>query len=111
ESIITNLVNNSISAFEAGGTLHRKLAIETQVLDNKWVFTVADNGPGIEDISIDDIWLPGQTRRPNGTGLGLTIVRDAVHDLGGKASALAHGHLGGATFIVELPIIGIEHGS
>jgi C4-dicarboxylate-specific signal transduction histidine kinase len=60
---------------------------------------------------MNDIWLPGQTRRPNGTGLGLTIVRDAVHDLGGKASAIAHGELGGASFIVELPIIGIGHGS
>lgn len=111
ESIITNLINNSISAFEAEGSLYRKLSIETQVLDNKWILTVADNGPGIKDISTDDIWLPGQTRRPNGTGLGLTIVRDAVHDLGGKASALAQGHLGGATFIVELPILGIGDGS
>jgi signal transduction histidine kinase len=111
ESIITNLINNSINAFEAEGTLNRKLEIESQVLDGKWILTVADNGPGIEDISMNDIWLPGQTRRPNGTGLGLTIVRDAVHDLGGKASAIAHGELGGASFIVELPIIGIGHGS
>jgi C4-dicarboxylate-specific signal transduction histidine kinase len=105
------LINNSINAFEAEGTLNRKLEIESQVLDGKWILTVADNGPGIEDISMNDIWLPGQTRRPNGTGLGLTIVRDAVHDLGGKASAIAHGELGGASFIVELPIIGIGHGS
>lgn len=111
ESIITNLINNSISAFEAGGTLYRKLAIETQVLDNKWILTVADNGPGIEDISLDEIWLPGQTRRPNGTGLGLTIVRDAVHDLGGKVTAVAHGQLGGASFIIELPILGIGDGN
>jgi C4-dicarboxylate-specific signal transduction histidine kinase len=109
ESIVTNLINNSISAFEAGGILYRRIAISSQVVESKWTLTVADNGPGIEDISLDDIWLPGQTRSPNGTGLGLTIVRDAVHDLGGTASALAHGDLGGASFIIELPIIGVGH--
>jgi signal transduction histidine kinase len=110
ESIITNLINNSISAFEVAGTLDRKIRVETQVLDRKWILTVADNGPGIEGIGLNDIWLPGQTSRPNGTGLGLTIVRDAVHDLGGKERAVAHGELGGASFVVELPIIGVGHG-
>lgn len=109
ESIVTNLINNSISAFETGGILYRRIAVSSQVAESKWTLTVADNGPGIEDISLDDIWLPGQTRSPNGTGLGLTIVRDAVHDLGGTASALAHGDLGGASFIIELPIIGVGH--
>ena len=110
ESIITNFVNNSISAFEASSKLERELLIETAVVDSRWFLTVADNGPGIEDISLSDIWLPGHTRRPNGTGLGLTIVRDAVHDLGGQVSAQAHGALGGATFVVELPILGTEYG-
>jgi len=106
ESIVTNFVNNSISAFEVSEKLERELLVETAIVGSRWFLTVADNGPGIEDISLDDIWLPGHTRRPNGTGLGLTIVRDTVHDLGGKVSAQAHGALGGATFVVELPILG-----
>ncbi|GAG05310.1 unnamed protein product, partial [marine sediment metagenome] len=44
--------------------------------------------------------------RPNGTGLGLTIVRDTVTDLGGTVDALEKGELGGAEFIIELPILG-----
>jgi signal transduction histidine kinase len=106
ESIVTNFVNNSISAFEESSRHERLLQVSSSVIDHIWRFSVADNGPGIEGISLDAIWLPGETRRANGTGLGLTIVRDAVHDLGGTVSAEQHGRLGGATFVVELPILG-----
>ena len=52
------------------------------------------------------VWLPGVTTRPNGTGLGLTIVRDAVLDLGGSVDAVEQGELGGAEILIELPILG-----
>lgn len=109
ESIITNLVNNSVAAFERSETVERRIAIRSRVLGNAWEMTVSDNGPGIVGIEIDDIWLPGQTLRPGGTGLGLTIVRDTTLDLGGSASAVAHGDLGGATFTVRLAILGVDH--
>ena len=67
---------------------------------------VIDNGPGIEGIGKNDIWLPGQTTRPNGTGLGLTIVHDTVKDLAGDVDIIEHGEMGGAEFIIKLPIIG-----
>lgn len=106
ESIITNLLNNSIVALEAS-IGRRQIQISTIVQENILILTVADNGPGIQNISIKDIWLPGNTTNPNGTGLGLTIVRDAVYDLGGKVRAVAKGTLGGAELVVEIPIIGV----
>ena len=63
-----------------------------------------DNGPGIEGISVEDVWLPGKTTTEKGTGLGLTIVRDVVLDLNGSVDAVAHGELGGGKFIVTLPL-------
>jgi C4-dicarboxylate-specific signal transduction histidine kinase len=110
ESIITNFINNSINSFEESDQPERILLVATSIIDGTWRLAVSDNGPGIEGISLDSIWLPGETRRVNGTGLGLTIVRDAVHDLGGTVSAEAHGSLSGATFVVELPILGIGDG-
>ena len=106
ESVITNLINNSLSAFEYAGTEKRKLLVRTKIEGNTMTLSVLDNGPGIEGINLKDIWLPGQTTQPNGTGLGLTIVRDTVRDLGGNVSAVEHGELGGAVIEVELPIIG-----
>lgn len=105
ESIITNLLNNSIVALE--DTRKRQIYIKTIVEENILLLTVSDNGPGIIGINVKDIWLPGHTTNPNGTGLGLTIVRDAVYDLGGKVSANAKGEFGGADVMVEIPILGV----
>ncbi len=65
-----------------------------------------DNGPGIRGLDLKEIWLPGQTTTPGGTGLGLTIVRDAVLELGGDVIARSSGPLGGAEFQVVFPLIG-----
>ena len=107
ESIVTNLLNNCLAAFEAGGTRDRILRISTVVSHNRWRLKVEDNGPGIQGIRKADIWLPGRTTRKNGTGLGLTIVRDAAKDLGGDVAAIERGELGGAVITVELPILGV----
>ncbi|TAK14728.1 MAG: histidine kinase [Anaerolineae bacterium] len=106
ESIITNLINNSLAAFEHAGTNHRQIHLITYSDEEIYTLVVTDNGPGIEGISLKDIWLPGRSTRLNGTGLGLAIVKDTVSDLGGKVSAREHGDLGGAEITVELPILG-----
>jgi C4-dicarboxylate-specific signal transduction histidine kinase len=107
ESIITNLINNSLVALEKEVHRKRLIRIETKVAGLLVNIRVMDNGPGIEGISISDIWLPGQTTRRNGTGLGLTIVHDSVVDMGGEVDAIEHGELGGAEIIIELPILGV----
>ncbi len=68
--------------------------------------TVMDNGPGIRDLSPDDVWLPGKTTTREGTGLGLTVVKDVVTELGGRVHAVSQGDLGGAEFIIDLPARG-----
>jgi nitrogen fixation/metabolism regulation signal transduction histidine kinase len=55
-------------------------------------------------LTLSSIWLPGKTTRDNGTGLGLTIVRDIVGDLKGQQEARRKGDLGGARIMVWLPI-------
>jgi len=106
ESIVTNLLVNGLKALEEGPTGKKKIEISTEVLANRISLRVQDNGPGIKDISLKDIWLPGESTRENGTGLGLSIVRDSARDLGGKVSAKVTSDLGGAEFIVEVPILG-----
>jgi signal transduction histidine kinase len=105
ESIVTNLLNNSVAVLELSETSLRKIDIRTEISERTCTISVADNGPGISGISLEDIWLPGQTTRPNGTGLGLTIVRDSATDLGGGVEAISEGALGGAEIRIELPII------
>jgi signal transduction histidine kinase len=106
DSILANLLNNALAAFERSNTSDRRIVLSSEVIETTFQLTVSDNGPGIEGIDLKDIWLPGETLS-DGTGLGLTIVRDAVSDLGGSVIARAHGDLGGAEFQIELPILGV----
>jgi len=106
EAIVTNLLNNSLIWLEQNHSTERAILIRTKISENIITIRVADNGPGIKDISKNDVWLPGQTTRPNGTGLGLTIVRDTVKDLGGFVEAIENSEMGGAEIVIELPIIG-----
>ena len=104
ESIITNLINNSLAAFEDSASKERKIVVRANVEGNFFYLHVLDNGPGITGVSKRDIWLPGVTTRRNGTGLGLSIVKDTVLDLGGEVDAVEHSAMGGAEIIVKLPV-------
>ena len=107
ESILSNLLTNAIAAFhEHPVAKERKIVIGTQILMGYLLVSVSDSGPGIVKMPIEEIWLPGRTSIPGGTGLGLTIVRDTVDELGGRVDALANGPLGGALLMVYLPFNG-----
>jgi signal transduction histidine kinase len=109
ESILANLITNAVNALdsEESRSKERVIAIRTELRGSeRLMLRVLDSGPGIMHLSLDEIWLPGRTTRPGGTGLGLTIVRDSVADLGGKAHAIPSGELGGAEFIIDLPLAG-----
>jgi two-component system nitrogen regulation sensor histidine kinase NtrY len=64
---------------------------------------VADNGPGIDPKYRDRLFEPYFTRKPGGTGLGLTIVSTIVADHNGFIR-VKNDPTGGARFIIELPV-------
>ena len=105
EAIVSNLITNAVKAFRRPGLplCERKLAVRTSVTYDQVLIVVSDNGPGIPQHLGERIWLPGVTSDENGTGLGLTIVRDSVSELGGSAQAISDGTLEGAEFTVFLP--------
>jgi signal transduction histidine kinase len=113
EVILTNFLTNSINAFtkvEGAPIEDRKIIIRTEITDTQLfrktlLLRVFDNGLGIVNIDPKEIWMPGRTTQTDGTGFGLTIVKDSVADLGGNVRAISRGELGGAEFIVELPLI------
>lgn len=106
ESVIANLLVNCLKAFERLEPGERLIEIRTHLFEKNVVIRVLDNGPGIRGLPVKDIWLPGETTYADGTGLGLTIVRDSIVELGGTVEAKSKGELGGAEIIVQLPILG-----
>ncbi|WP_368849005.1 ATP-binding protein [Vibrio diabolicus] len=107
EAIVTNCLTNSMRAFQNEGydVEQREVSITLILNGNKLTLAMHDNGPGIQDISTEEIWIPGMTTMENGTGFGLTIVRDSVSDLGGSCRVEPKGQLGGASFYFEFKVL------
>lgn len=66
------------------------------------VVTIADNGPGIPDNIIRDIFDPFVSSKVNGTGLGLSLVSKFVADHGGVVEC--DSHPGRTRFRLRLPV-------
>src|SRR5262249_39675451 len=68
---VRNLVANALEAVGPKGVVVLELKHE----DSEVVLRVTDDGPGISDESIEQIFDPLFTTKAGGTGLGLTIVQ------------------------------------
>ena len=81
------------------------ISVRLRIEDAWVVLEVADNGPGISDEDIDRIFDPFFTSKAGvGTGLGLAISRRIVEEIDGSLVAGRDDRLGGASFIVRLPL-------
>ena len=98
ERALRNLIVNAVEAQEGGGRVDVSLEGEPE-----WaVIRVEDEGPGVPDDLLDEIWNPDMTTKRHGTGLGLAMVRQTVAHHGGTVTAGNRAE-GGAAFEVRLP--------
>lgn len=73
-----------------------------RAIDDMVRIRVADNGPGIPPGLAATVFEPFVTSKPHGTGLGLTIAREAAQSLGGQV--YLEEAPAGCTFAVVLPV-------
>jgi signal transduction histidine kinase len=81
------------------------LTVTTEILGNFIKISFTDDGPGIEEKYLSDIFTPLFTTKQigKGTGLGLSICHGIIAEHNGRL--YAESQVGkGATFIIELPI-------
>lgn len=99
--IFMNLIKNGIEA--ASGTNEAKVEIQSHYENQMYLAVIRDNGIGIADDRIKSIFLPFETSKSSGTGLGLYIVSQRVKELGGEISV--HSSVeNGSCFEVRIPI-------
>lgn len=107
--VFRNLIGNAISFSPPEG----KVMVRARPLGSFVEFTVEDEGPGIPEAKLENIFDRFYTERPRGerfgqhSGLGLSISRQIVEGLRGRIAAEnrrdAEGSVTGARFIVRLP--------
>jgi len=86
EAVFANLLTNSIQAVNNVGT------IELRVLEkgNKAIVEIEDDGPGISDSIVSQIFDPLFTTKSFGTGLGLSICKSIIDKHGGSISVTSN---------------------
>lgn len=83
--LFQNLIGNAI---KYGDKPHIEIRVSWVDSGSMWEFTVADNGPGIEERHYDRIFRIFQTLAPkdrsDSTGVGLALVKRIVEGAGGR---------------------------
>jgi two-component system sensor histidine kinase FlrB len=96
---LLNLLENALQACGVGGLVEVRVKNEGGILQ----IEVADNGVGIPPSTRDHLFEPFFTTRPDGTGLGLAVVKSVVESHGGEVR-MESGHTNGTVFTVTLPV-------
>jgi len=105
--IVLNLLSNAIKYTPKGGTISVALVREGA----QAMFSVADNGNGIDSGLIDsifDLFVQADkslARTEGGLGIGLTLVRRLVELHGGQVHAFSEGPGKGSCFTVRIPAL------
>jgi signal transduction histidine kinase len=114
--VLVNMVKNAAEAMPAGGRI--QIALEerpaTPGTAKAMALTIEDNGPGIPEKALEEVFESGYSTRVKGTeargswpsthrGLGLSISRSMVEAAGGRIFVTNSPH-SGARFEIELPV-------
>ncbi|MFH2058248.1 MAG: ATP-binding protein [Pseudomonadota bacterium] len=117
EHALINLIQNAIHALSK--TLNPKIIIRTFYKDNRICFEIEDNGCGIPEEHLQDIFEPSFTLKGTndktasyitdikGTGYGMSNVKRYIEQHKGKIFIKSQVNAG-TTFFIRLPVIGKE---
>jgi len=82
EQVLINLINNSIHALE--GRKSPTIKIGCSIESEKTIIIINDNGMGIEEKIINQIFIPFYTTKKNGSGIGLSLSKNILKKHGGN---------------------------
>jgi nitrogen fixation/metabolism regulation signal transduction histidine kinase len=101
EQILINLIKNAIEALynKKNGTIHLKAFYG----DGGILIQVEDNGIGISNDIIEDIFVPFFTTKENGSGIGLSLSKQIMQNHNGTISVNSTPNKG-AKFNLKFPL-------
>ncbi|MBQ3367739.1 HAMP domain-containing histidine kinase [bacterium] len=99
KEIMLNLLKNAWEELENGG----KIAVNITKNGSFAVISVEDSGRGVPQSERETIFKNFYTKKPGGTGIGLSHSRKLATEAGGKLY-VGDSALGGAAFMLEIPV-------
>lgn len=99
KQVLWNLILNAKEAMSKGG----RILVATTKADTQFItLAVEDDGPGIAEAELEQLFQPFFTTKPEGVGLGLTMSRKIVEQHGGTLTLESRPE-GGTKALVVLP--------
>jgi signal transduction histidine kinase len=85
ERVIVNVIQNAYQAIDGEGRV--RISVRSEPTDDErdaWIeISVSDDGPGMDEPTLDRAFVPFFTTRDDGTGLGLALCERLVRTQGG----------------------------
>ena len=100
EQAFLNVFTNALEASESGGIVQVNIFAERK----KIIIDIKDEGKGIDEQNLKDIFLPFFSTKEKGTGLGLAITRRLIDILHGTIN-IQSSTAGGTHVRIKLPDI------
>jgi two-component system, LuxR family, sensor kinase FixL len=107
ELVVHNLLTNALDAFNAPAVSKarpRIIEVTAAARQSDVLISVQDSGPGIGADVAAKLFEPLVTSKANGMGLGLSLSRSMLRSQGGELWMEAPNHLGGARFVIRVPL-------
>ncbi|HHT8825198.1 TPA: sensor histidine kinase [Yersinia enterocolitica] len=102
EQVFHNLLSNAIQAIQHTPTPTVTFTVNST--EKQLVIKIEDNGAGLNQQQLDNLFTPFYTTRESGLGLGLTLCETLVQRMGGDIKAGNNEHRG-ACFTLTFPLI------
>ena len=99
--VVEILLRNAVEAMNGSG----EGSVEMVCEPTRFRTLIRDHGTGLTPETLDEIFKPGYTTKPKGSGYGLFLARRITKEYGGQLSARASGPTTpGAIFELSLPL-------
>ncbi|TPJ15110.1 sensor histidine kinase [Mesorhizobium sp. B2-7-3] len=99
EQILVNLLQNALDAMK--DRPDPRIEIDLAERGDRVLISVRDNGPGLGPEAAGNLFMPFQTTKEKGLGLGLVISQEIAQELGGTLR-LDPDTASGASFTIDL---------
>ena len=113
-SVISNALRNSVDAFsrQRADNGPRRIEVSADVNKGAVMLSVCDTGPGVDDsmFAADGGFRFGCSDRHGGQGIGLSLSRQIIAELGGNL-ALTNRDPRGAVLTARLPLLSLVSGA